>query len=106
MIVPDSDKFHIDGSETSVYDLKPGTKLTETKTNFCARCTHEEYEHQLGRHIVLADDGEVRARRGRLGPLPHVSNSPGSGDSGQRRAERHAEGQSGSLRDPVAGERG
>ena len=25
------------GREVSVYDLKPGTKLTETKTNFCAR---------------------------------------------------------------------
>ena len=25
------------GREVSVYDLKPGTKLTETTTNFCAR---------------------------------------------------------------------
>ena len=37
MVVPDSDKFHIDGREVSVYDLKPGTKLTETTTDFCAR---------------------------------------------------------------------
>lgn len=37
MAVPDSDKLHIDGREVSVYDLKPGTKLTETTTNFCAR---------------------------------------------------------------------
>src|SRR5215472_5785270 len=106
MIVPDSDKFHIDGSEASVYDLKPGTKLTETRQISVRGARHEEYEHQLGRHIVLADDGEFRSGLGRLGPLPHVSNSPGSGDSGERRAERHAEGQSGSLRDPVAGERG
>jgi len=27
----------IDGRQVSVYDLKPGTKLTETTTNFCAR---------------------------------------------------------------------
>jgi hypothetical protein len=26
-----------DGREVSVFDLKPGTKLTETTTNFCAR---------------------------------------------------------------------
>ena len=37
MVVPDSDKFHIDGREVSVYDLKPGTKPTETTTDFCAR---------------------------------------------------------------------
>src|SRR5215469_17917673 len=104
MVVPDSNKFHIDGSETRVYELKPGTKLTET--NISVRgARHEEYEHQLGRHIVLADDGEFRSGIGRIGPFPHVSNSPGSDDSGQRRAERHAEGQSGSLRDPVARER-
>lgn len=30
LIVPDSDKFHVDGREMSVYDLKPGMKLTET----------------------------------------------------------------------------
>ena len=30
MIVPDTDKFHIDGQEVSVYNLKPGMKLTET----------------------------------------------------------------------------
>jgi hypothetical protein len=30
LIVPDSDKFHVDGREVTVYDLKPGTKLTET----------------------------------------------------------------------------
>ena len=37
MVVPDSDKFHIDGRQVSGYDLKLGTKLTETMTNFCAR---------------------------------------------------------------------
>jgi len=30
LVVPESDKFHIDGREVSVYDLKPGMKLTET----------------------------------------------------------------------------
>jgi hypothetical protein len=30
MVVPDSDKFHVDGREVSVHDLKAGTKLTET----------------------------------------------------------------------------
>ena len=29
LVVPDTDKFHIDGREASVYDLKPGMKLTE-----------------------------------------------------------------------------
>lgn len=32
LVVPDTDKFHIDGREASVYDLKPGMKLTETIT--------------------------------------------------------------------------
>jgi hypothetical protein len=32
LVVPHSDKFHIDGREASVYDLKPGMKLTETIT--------------------------------------------------------------------------
>lgn len=32
LVVPDSDKFHIDGREASVNDLKPGMKLTETIT--------------------------------------------------------------------------
>lgn len=32
MVVPDSDKFHVDGGEVSVHELKPGTKLTETVT--------------------------------------------------------------------------
>src|SRR6476646_531606 len=32
LVVPDSDKFHVDGRERTVYDLKPGTKLTETIT--------------------------------------------------------------------------
>jgi len=32
LVVPDSDKFHVDGRELTVYDLKPGTKLTETIT--------------------------------------------------------------------------
>jgi len=30
LVVPDSDKFHVDGQEVTVHDLKPGTKLTET----------------------------------------------------------------------------
>ena len=30
LVVPESDKFHVDGREVSVYDLKPGMKLTET----------------------------------------------------------------------------
>lgn len=30
LVVPETDKFHIDGREASVYDLKPGMKLTET----------------------------------------------------------------------------
>ena len=30
MVVPDSDKFHIDGRELSVDGLKPGMKLTES----------------------------------------------------------------------------
>ena len=30
LVVPDSDKFHVDGRELTVRDLKPGTKLTET----------------------------------------------------------------------------
>lgn len=30
LLVPESDKFHVDGREVSVYDLKPGMKLTET----------------------------------------------------------------------------
>jgi len=32
MVVPDSDKFHVDGREVSVHDLQPGTKLTEKIT--------------------------------------------------------------------------
>lgn len=32
MVVPDRDKFHIDGREVSVNDLMPGMKLTETIT--------------------------------------------------------------------------
>ena len=32
MIIPDTNKFHIDGREVSVYELKPGIKLTETTT--------------------------------------------------------------------------
>lgn len=32
LVVPDTDKFHIDGREASVSDLKPGMKLTETIT--------------------------------------------------------------------------
>lgn len=32
MVVPDSDKFHINGREVGVQDLTPGTKLTETIT--------------------------------------------------------------------------
>ena len=32
LIVPDTDKFHIDGQVKNVYDLKPGMKLTETIT--------------------------------------------------------------------------
>ena len=32
LVVPHTDKFHIDGREASVYDLKPGMKLTETIT--------------------------------------------------------------------------
>jgi hypothetical protein len=32
LVVPDSDKFHVDGQEVTVHDLKPGTKLTETIT--------------------------------------------------------------------------
>ena len=30
LVVPDEDKFHVNGREVSVYELKPGTKLTET----------------------------------------------------------------------------
>jgi len=32
LVVPETDKFHIDGQVKSVYDLKPGMKLTETIT--------------------------------------------------------------------------
>jgi hypothetical protein len=32
LVVPDSDKFHVDGRELTVRDLKPGTKITETIT--------------------------------------------------------------------------
>ena len=32
LVVPDSDKFTIDGKEISVYELVPGTKLTQTIT--------------------------------------------------------------------------
>jgi hypothetical protein len=32
LVIPETDKFHIDGREASVYDLKPGMKLTETIT--------------------------------------------------------------------------
>jgi hypothetical protein len=32
IVVPDSDKFHVDGRELSVHELTPGTKLTETIT--------------------------------------------------------------------------
>lgn len=32
LVVPDSDKFHVDGQELTVRDLKPGTKITETIT--------------------------------------------------------------------------
>jgi hypothetical protein len=32
LVVPDSDRFTIAGQEVSVYDLKPGTKLTQTIT--------------------------------------------------------------------------
>jgi len=32
LVVPDSDKFTIDGKEVSVYELVPGTKLTQTIT--------------------------------------------------------------------------
>jgi hypothetical protein len=32
LVVPDSDKFHIDGQALTVRDLKPGTKITETIT--------------------------------------------------------------------------
>lgn len=30
MVVPDQDKFHVNGRKVSVYELRPGTKLTET----------------------------------------------------------------------------
>src|SRR5690348_16592230 len=30
LVVPDTDRFHVDGRTVSVYELKPGTKLTET----------------------------------------------------------------------------
>ena len=46
---------------------------------------------------MLANDGGFRFSLGRLGPLAHISNSPGSADGGQRRPERDAEGQCGSL---------
>jgi hypothetical protein len=32
LVVPDSDKFHVDGRELTVRDLKPGIKITETIT--------------------------------------------------------------------------
>lgn len=32
LVVPATDKFHIDGREISVFDVKPGMKLTETIT--------------------------------------------------------------------------
>jgi hypothetical protein len=32
LVVPDSDRFIVSGKEVSVYDLKPGTKLTQTIT--------------------------------------------------------------------------
>ena len=32
IVVPDSDKFNVDGRQVSVHDLQPGTKLTETIT--------------------------------------------------------------------------
>ena len=42
---------------------------------------------------MLADDGGFRSSLGRRSPLAHVSNSSCSGVSGQRGAERRAEGQ-------------
>lgn len=36
LIVPDSDRFTVDGNDVSVQDLKPGTKLTQTITTSTA----------------------------------------------------------------------
>src|SRR6476661_630535 len=36
LVVPESDKFTIDGNDVTVHELKPGTKLTQTITTTTA----------------------------------------------------------------------